>query len=62
MKIEQTNTQSMPALLRNTCGVDAQETRVSAAKQQALLTLSAPLPRHLYPTKSCARQPVLMQR
>lgn len=27
MKIEQTNTQSMPALLRNTCGVDAQETK-----------------------------------
>ncbi|CAI8724030.1 hypothetical protein [Pseudomonas chlororaphis] len=27
MKIEQENTQSMPALLRNACGVDAQETK-----------------------------------
>ncbi|WP_185057441.1 hypothetical protein [Pseudomonas chlororaphis] len=27
MKIEQTNTQSIPALLRNACGVDAQETK-----------------------------------
>lgn len=51
-----------PALLREEVCIDTQKTKSLAAQQQALLPLSAPLPRRLYPTKSCARQPVLMQR
>lgn len=62
MKMEQTTAQTLTALLRNANCVDTPEQTVSAAQQQALLPLSAPLPRHVYPTKSCARQRVLMQR
>ncbi|WP_178082612.1 MULTISPECIES: hypothetical protein [Pseudomonas] len=37
MKIEQKNTQSMPALLRNNCGVDAQKTKSLCCKAAGII-------------------------
>jgi aspartate carbamoyltransferase catalytic subunit len=58
----QENTQMQSELLRENIGINTPVKTVTAAQQQALLLHPAPLQRNLYPTKSCVRQPHLMQR
>ncbi|WP_443698688.1 hypothetical protein [Pseudomonas sp.] len=62
MKNNQDNTGALSALLRTANGVYTLETKSLCCEAAGIITLPAPLPKHLYPTKSCAGQRSLMQR